>query len=305
MKISTKKTEGIQSRKRKPLIRRKTSTQKKASQKIAQNRRSLRKLASYSIVAGKLAGLLFITVLVVWMGMRAYNSKIFHVRDVIVYDCQELAPQEVKEIVLANIPDNILDIQLDQLKIRLEQIRWIRNVEIRRVLPSTLLIHVYERVPSVILEMGGQLMVSDDEGVLLDRHGPRYGKLDVPVFKGIVGEDIDGYTSYQQVNSERIRHAMNMLEQIGSVAPQYLQRISEVDISDQDNLKIMLVDDTMEIYIGNKDYAQRLQGFFTDSRYQELRKTKGNITAVDLRLGHSIILKFDRATTVSSSKEMH
>jgi cell division septal protein FtsQ len=194
----------------------------------------------------------------------------------------ETDPKVIEEIVWGNSPENILKIDLDLLKELLEQEKWVKNVEIRRVLPSGLVIYIQERIPSVILEINDQLMLADNDGILLDRYEPRYGRMNVPIFKGTVGKDPDSYSLYQEENTVLIRHALNMLAEIESEAPQYLDMISEVNISNRNNYIIMFVDDTVEFQIGKEDYRNRLQKLSSDD-YREFRKRSRNIATIDLR----------------------
>ena len=152
-----------------------------------------------------------------------------------------------------------------------------------------------------IKEINGQLMIADDEGILLDTYTPKYGKLDVPVFKGIVGRNPESYRQYQEENTARIRHALNMLSEIESGSPDYTKMISEVDISDRNNLKIMLVDNTAEIYLGKKDYLNRFRALLVSDQYQKYKSQNMNIPVVDLRFDDQIIFRGIRNVSGSPS----
>jgi hypothetical protein len=129
-------------------------------------------------------------------------------------------------------------------------------------------------------------MLADNEGSLLDAYDPQYGKLNVPVLKGFVGKDAAGYQLNFQENAARIRQALDMLSEIGSGSAEYVSKISEVDISDPNNLKIFLVDDSAEVYLGEKDYLKRFQNLIDNLNvYYEKVKSQNNDIAwvVDLR----------------------
>ncbi len=300
MKISTKNTRVVKRGGNTSQNRRKAPAGSRTSRKPAKNRVSTRRILSYARKIGWLVAVALVMGFLYWIGTQAYHSENFQVRDIEVYGCNELDPQIVKQIVRENIPGNILDIEMVQLKECLEEIQWIHHVEIRRVLPSGLIIHVHERIPSVILQMQGNLMVADRDGILLDRHGPRYGKLDMPVFKGIVGKDVESYNSYQQENSIRVRNALKMLEEIQSGEPQYMQKISEVDIADTNNLKIILVDDTSVISLGNKNFFKRLQSLLNSIGYRKMKEENVDILEVDMRNEHQITFTSNQATVISS-----
>ncbi len=145
----------------------------------------------------------------------------------------------------------------------------------------------------MIFELHGELMVADDEGTLLGQYDPRFGKLDVPVFKGVLGEDAESYRLYKEENAVRIRQGLVMLSQIESGLPHATQKISEVDISDPENLKILLVDDTAEVYLGEKDYLKRFQR--PDEQSRQIPGAEGSIHGI--RFDRHAIRQSDRVSS--------
>ena len=291
MRISTNKARGMQERRKAPSAGRNAPARKKAAQKLGKNRLTGRRVLSTLRKTGKIGGILLISAMILYLSVTVYKSERFHLDAVNIYGCKETEPARLEQMVRDNVPGNILQIELSLLQKQLEQEKWIQHVEIRRVLPSSLVLYVNERVPSVILEMSGQLMIADDDGILLDAYAPKYGKLDVPVFKGIVGKNPESYRQYQEENTERVRHALNMLYEIESGSPDYSKKISEVDISDRNNLKIMLVDSTAEIYLGRADYLNRFRALLESDQYQKFKNQNLNIPVVDLRFDNQIIFR--------------
>ena len=76
----------------------------------------------------------------------------------------------------------------------------------------------------------------------------------------------------------RIRQGLVMLSQIESGLPHSTQKISEVDISDPENLKILLVDDTAEVYLGEKDYLKRFSTLM--SNLERIPEVEGSIHGI-------------------------
>ncbi len=222
----------------------------------------------------------------------AYYSDKFALRNVAFEGCKQVDTNRLEALIREKFPSNLLRINLDQLRILLEHETWIRRVEIRRVLPSNLIIQVQVRVPSVILDLRGELMLADDDGVLLDRYDPKYGKLDVPVFKGVLGDDANGYRLYQEENSERIRLGRQLLSDLDSGSPDYPKSISEVDLSEKNDIKVTLVDDTAEIHLGDRDFLKRFRTLLSNmTQYRELKAEYTEVAAVDLRFDGQIIYR--------------
>jgi cell division protein FtsQ len=196
-------------------------------------------------------------------------------------------PAALEKVVRQNTPSNILRIDLEELRGRLEQEAWIRSAEIRRVLPASLNIRVEERVPAAIGEIGGELYLLDCEGVLLDAYHPGYGKLDVPVFSGLRGDSPDGYRGLREDNSARVRLGVEVLAELGTGAKDLTRAISEMDLSDMGDVRVLLVDDTAEIHLGDRDFFKRFQGFL--SQYEEMKAKYGEMASVNLRFFPDIV----------------
>ncbi len=279
---------------------------KKATNKLGTGHIAGRRLLAAIKTLGKLGAFVLVILFLLSVFVYAYTSDKFNVRTITVYGCKELNPRQLETIVRQNFPANILRIDLRQLKARLEKVPWVKRVEIRRVLPSDLIIYIQERTPSAIIEFHNELMLADSEGIMLDRYDPqigKYGRLDVPVFRGVLGEDSESYRLYQEENSARIRQGLQMLSEIESGSPQETSKISEVDISDRENLKILLVNDTAEVYLGEKNYRKRFHSLIENMKqYQELKEQYSEIESIDLRFEGNIIYRPRRASTEHKSK---
>jgi len=276
---------------------------KKATNKLGKGQIAGRRLAAALKTLGKLGAFILLVGFMLSVFVYAYTSDQFNIRAVRFYGCKEANPKQLELIVRRDFPANILRIDLRRLKNRLEREPWVKRVEIRRVLPSDLIIYVQERSPSVVLEFRNDLMVADDDGIMLDKYDRRFGRLDVPVFKGVLGEDAESYRLYQEENSARIREGLEMLSEIESGSPEQTRKISEVDISDRQNLKLLLVDDTAEVLLGGKHYWKRFRALMENmTKYQELKKQYSEIESIDLRFDGNIIYRPRRSSAVNKSK---
>lgn len=272
---------------------------RKAPQKLRKSYIASGRMIAIIKLIGRVIIFLMIGAFLTSISYYAYTSNQLDLRAITFYGCKHLDPHILETTVRKDFPANILRIDLEQLRAKLEQETWVRSVELRRVLPSDLVVHVEERIPSVILEMDGELMLADNNGILLDKYDLKYGKLDVPVFKGILGDNAEEYRANQEENSERIDAALRMLSDLESGSPSYGKNISEVDISDKNNLKLLLVDDTAEVILGEKDYLKRFKMLMSNlDQYRELKTQYNDIASVDLRFDGQIVYRPRRPAEV-------
>jgi cell division protein FtsQ len=244
--------------------------------------KGLKVLAQAGVILGAVG-------LLVWVGIYAWSSDRFTLQTIHFYGCKHLDTAALEGSIRQDFPKRIMQIDLKQLRERIEKEVWVRRAEIRRILPSELAIYVQERVPLVIMEIRNDLMLGDEDGILLDKYDPSYGKLDVPVFKGLLGDNAEGYRLYQEENSARVREGLKMLAELESGSPEYTRSISEVDLSDKSNLRAMLVDDTAEISFGDRDFLKRFNKLMANmSQYRDLKTQYGEFASVDLRFEDQI-----------------
>jgi cell division protein FtsQ len=247
-------------------------------------------------VLARVAAVVFAVVVAAVVFYDAISSGGFSLKRVTIIGGEHADAAGLESIVRRDFPANVLKIDLHQVGDRLEREAWVEQADVRRVLPSDLVIRIRERVATVILELNGELMLADRTGILLDRFDPKYGKLDLPVFKGMTGDDPAGYRAHQRENSARVVLGQRMLEELESGSPAFVSNISEVDLSDPADVKLLLVDDTAEILLGDRDFLRRFRTLMANlAQYRELQAQYQEIASVDLRYEGQIIYR-PRAT---------
>ena len=74
---------------------------------------------------------------------------------------------------------------LDRWRQRLLASPWVRDAALRRSLPSTVEVVVWERQPIGIGRLNDGMYLVDDRGAIIDQYGPRYADLDLPIVDGL------------------------------------------------------------------------------------------------------------------------
>jgi cell division protein FtsQ len=271
------------------------TSRKKAAQKLKRSK----PLGARLLDVFKVMAILSFVALAIVTGISCYryanSAGLLTLRNVTVVGCKYSDPGAIDRIVRQSGAGNLLGIDLKRLGSRLEQEPWIRRVELRRILPASLEITIEERVPSVVAEIGGELQLLDQEGYLLDRNDPKYGRMDVPIFSGLRGLDAASYRQLQEENSARVRTGVQVLTELASGSPEYTRALSEVDLSDPANVKVMLVDDTAEVLLGDRDFLKRFRMFASNrQQYQEMKDQGKEIAAIDLRFESQIVYRLRR-----------
>ena len=242
---------------------------------------------------GRILAPAFITGLVAISAIAVLRSETFNLEGVRISGCRYQDAGTLEKIIREDFPANILNIDLDKARQRLERETWVKRVEIHRVLPSFLDLRVYEREPAVLLELGGVQMMADSEGVLLGTYNREFGKIDSPIFKGLDGRNPETYIKSFDENAERIQRGLAMLAEIASELPLAVRDISEIDISELNNVKIIMENDPVEIFMGGENYLKRFASFVEDptKKYQELKNQGVQVAQIDLSNDGQIVYK--------------
>ncbi len=265
----------------------KAPARKKTAQKPMRSRRTIMR----PLVVVKFLTLLSVPALITagaFFALRhASTSNLLALRQITVEGCRTVEPAAVEAILREEFYANLLRIDLKEVCERLQAEPWIRRAEARRIFPSSMRIRITERIPSVIAEIGGEMQMLDEEGVLLDRYTPAYGQLDVPVFRGLQGDSAEAYRVMQEENFGRVTLGVRMLRELDAGEEVLTRFISEVDLSQTSNIRILLVDDTIEVYLGDRDFLNRFRAFM--SQYRDVRSKHGDLVSADLRFFPKIV----------------
>ena len=177
---------------------------------------------------------------------------------------------------------NIFRLPLDEKRKQVEAIPWVRSATLSRAYPHRLAVHVVEREPVAFVNVAGRVKLVDGEGVLLEK--PAKAAFDFPVLTGL--DAAEGLSERQT----RLAVYLEFWRELATEASRAGWLISEVDLTDPDDLKAVLVYglDTILVHFGRSDFQERFQNFLT--LLPELRKTNAKIDSVDLRYRNQIVV---------------
>jgi cell division protein FtsQ len=224
------------------------------------------------------------------LGVYLLNSPRFHLTspaDVMVEGNHYVTREEVLAALglqggATGEGSNIFSGSLDQRKKQMESIPWVRSATVVRSFPHRLAVYVTERVPIAFVNAGSEIKMVDAQGVLLD--SPEKGHFDFPIVKGL---DFQGNPADRAARlnlyQEFIRETAERMANSDWV-------VSEVDLSDESNLKALLVQrgQTLLVYFGNVGFLARFDNLMTV--LPQLRKTNARIDSVDLRFRNQVVV---------------
>jgi cell division protein FtsQ len=187
----------------------------------------------------------------IWVGygrvMASDRLKVTHVE---VRGGSALSPDAVQELLGPALGENILNLDLDALKARVQRSPWVADATVTRTLPDTLRVEVRERVPLALAEVEGQsLQLMDADGALIEPYGPRTASYDLPIVRGLRAEAV-------AERRTRAHAAGALLDDLGDLAAS----VSEVEPLDSGDLRVVLRDG-QELLMSSPPFRERFLTF--------------------------------------------
>lgn len=208
----------------------------------------------------------------------------FRVSTIVVTGARWVSEGEVRSAAEPFRGQHILALDLDAARAGLRALPWIADVQLRRVLPSTVEVRVRERAPVGIARVGRRLYLVDRHGVLLDDYGPRFSELGLTIIDGLEGRG----GGVEEVDRRRAALAARLIEQV-SGHEELAARISQIDVRDAEDAVVLLNGDPVRIHLGAERFVERLNTYLDVA--PTLRAHVSDIDAVDLRFGRRIYVR--------------
>ncbi|HEY1679696.1 MAG TPA: FtsQ-type POTRA domain-containing protein [Candidatus Sulfotelmatobacter sp.] len=218
-------------------------------------------------------------------GERSWRFRIDSSDDIDVAGMQNVTKAQIMEVMGADIGRNIFFVPLSQQKAQLEQIPWVESASVMRFVPNRLQVEIHERTPVAFARVGPRIFLIDAGGTLMEL--PPKHKYSFPVILGMnPGEPIS-------TRLPRMKAYNDLVQALDSSGARYSQDLSEVDLSDLDDLKVRVNDPGGDVLIelGSSDYLKRYQIYVTHVR--EWRQQFQKLESVNLRYDKQVIVNPD------------
>ncbi|MBI1198369.1 MAG: FtsQ-type POTRA domain-containing protein [Phenylobacterium sp.] len=180
----------------KPRAKASASPARRAAAKGGDARRTLKPTQVLSIAAGVLA-LALVVVLATGgragrlagavghaVDMRLADAG-FRLKTVHIQGASELASPDIMKAAAIYKDQPLLGVDLDELRRRVEAVGWVREAQVVRLMPDTLVIAVQERRQLAVWQHDGRTVVIDDHGLTIPEANPaRFATLPLVVGAG-------------------------------------------------------------------------------------------------------------------------
>ena len=207
----------------------------------------------------------------------------------------------VMKVAGTNIGHNVFFIPLNERKKQLEQIPWVQEATVMRLLPNRVAVTIHERTPVAFAQIGSRISLIDANGVVMGLPANRQTKYSFPVIRGITDtEPLSSRAAAMKIYNRLVSElgAADGESEASSSGtnggPNYVKQLSEVDLSDPENVKVTANDPggTMVVHLGAQDFLPRYKLYV--SHIVEWRQQFQNVQSVDLRYEGQVVVNPDK-----------
>jgi cell division protein FtsQ len=222
-------------------------------------------------------------------GQHSWRFRLNSSDDIEMGGLTNVTRGQVMEVMGGDIGRNVFFIPLDERQKQLQQIPWVESASVMRFSPNRIKIQVKERTPVAFSQIGSKIELVDSTGVLMDLSSKK--RYSFPVILGM--------SSSQPLStrSAQMKIYGEVVHQLDSEGAHYSQELSEVDLSDPEDVKVLTNDPEGEVlvHLGSSNYLDRYKIYVAHLR--EWRQQFPKLESVDLRYDRQIIVNPDLHTS--------
>ncbi|OGP32315.1 MAG: hypothetical protein A2073_02160 [Deltaproteobacteria bacterium GWC2_42_11] len=252
--------------------------------------RRVKKVLSSQRVRGVLkTGLGTISVIVIFAAGRFFynellNAPFLQIKEVNINGVMRVSKGEVLELMGITPGDNIIAVDADEIRERVERHPWIKTVKVGRRMPDKILVEIKERVPFAIINLDALYLI-DDGGSVFKRVSIE-DDVDLPVISaGISKDELEG----DEEVSKLVIGAIDLISLISGKIYFSIDRLSEIKIDPVYGLTLYIMDSGTRIEIGHNNFEEKLNRL--DRVINELGNNTQAVETIDLNYGERVVVR--------------
>jgi len=227
-----------------------------------------------------------------------FENPRFTIAQIVVENDGILTPQQVTQFVGVHVGQNLLSVDLGEMRRILEMIPLVKRVEVRRLLPQRLFIHIDERIAVARLRvpgrgLGNATFLIDCSGVVMKPIKLSDGTVLQPEAPGslplLTGVTLADLRVGQPVDSKQIYRALELLDRLEQVQAGVMLEVDEIDLSNSHQLKLITKQRTVVKFDVN-DFPQQLRRLSTILVWAQQRQKL--VQTVDLTVNRGVPVTF-------------
>ena len=210
-----------------------------------------------------------------------------------------VAKEDVQKLFLRDRNLSLLKIPLDARRAQIEQLPWVEEASVQRIMPNRLRVLITERTPVAFFRNGTELLLIDEHGVLLDR--PEGEDYQFPIVTGL-SENMP-----REERGKRMQIYQEFLKDADLVKPGSADHISELDLNNPRDLKAVLTGlgsgasaQAITVHFGQSDFRGKYRVLVEN--FAQWEANAGPVRSIDLQYSRQVVVNPDTSTLSARGK---
>ena len=230
-----------------------------------------------------------------------YSPQVLLVKpDQIEVNGNHIVPrEEVQKLFVHDRNKSVLRIPLNARRAQIEELAWVEEASIQRILPNHLRVFITERTPIAFFRNGTELTLIDAHGVLLDR--PEGEEFHFPIVTGL-SENLP-----REEREKRMQTYQEFMKDVDLVRPGSSDCVSELDLSNPRDLRVVLTglgggSDThaVTVHFGQNDFAGKYRMLVEN--FAQWQANSGPVHSIDLQYSRQVVVNPDTSAPAMKDK---
>jgi cell division protein FtsQ len=210
-----------------------------------------------------------------------------------------VAKEEVQKLFVADRSRSVLRIPLEKRRLQVQELPWVEEASVQRILPNHLRVLITERTPIAFCRNGTELVLIDAHGVLLDR--PAGQDYAFPIVTGL-SENMP-----REERGKRMQTYQEFMKDADLVKPGSTEHVSELDLSNPRDLKAVMTGlgsgteaPAVTVHFGQNDFTGKYRMLVEN--FAQWQANAGPVRSVDLQYSRQVVVNPDTSTTAAKGK---
>jgi cell division protein FtsQ len=207
--------------------------------------------------------------------------------------------EDVQKLFVHDRNRSVLRIPLDVRRGQVEEIPWVEQASVQRVLPNQLRVFITERTPIAFFRNGTELTLVDAHGVLLDRSEGE--DFHFPIVTGLSDN------MSREERAKRMQTYQEFIKDVDLVRPGASDKVSELDLSNLRDLRAVLTGlgsgvnaSGVTVHFGQSEFTRKYQMLVEN--FAQWQANAGQVRSIDLQYSKQVVVNPDTSTMVSKQK---
>jgi cell division protein FtsQ len=208
--------------------------------------------------------------------------------------------EEIVKLFVHDRERSVVRIPLDTRRSQIEELSWVQEANVQRILPNHLRVQIVERTPVAFFRNGTELTLIDAHGVLLDR--PEGEGFHFPIVTGL------SESMPREEREKRMGIYTEFMKDIDLVRPGSSDRVSEIELGNPRDVRAVLTGlgggqgaEAVTVHFGREDFSGKYRMLVEN--FAQWQANAGKVQSIDLQYSRQVVVNPDNSVVAAAKKK--